>query len=208
MKIVLDFDDTIFNTHALMRGLVKIFTKKGFSEDQFWGAYKECKEKSGDLDKVLLVDLLYKLKIFDKNKVNAEIDRIIERSYEFVYQDFFDFVLDFKKKDLILLSFGTTDFQKIKIENSGILKYFCESIITSKNKADDIEEILKKHVESLIFMDDKASQIDEAKKRLPQIIAIKMEREKGGHILPKSELADYIVKNLSEAKKIINELNK
>lgn len=208
MKIVLDFDDTLFNTHALMRELIKIFTKEGFSEDQFWGAYKECKERSGDLDKFLLIDLLCALKTFDKNKVSAEIDRIIERSNEFIYQDFFDFIAGFEKKDLILLSFGVTDFQKIKIGNSEISKYFGEVIITSKNKADNIEEIRKKYAENLIFIDDKASQIDEAKKRFPEIIAVKMERERGGHILLKSELADHIVKNLGEAKKIINELNK
>lgn len=207
MKIVLDFDETIFNTHAMMRELLKIFAKEGFIENQFWDIYKECKKKLGDFDKGLLVDLLYESRVFDKNKVSLEIDHIIEKSNEFIYQDFFDFISNFKKKDLILLSFGTTDFQKIKIENSGIVKYFDDIIITSRNKADDLKEIQKKYNENLVFIDDKAEQIDDAKKCLPQIVAIKIERINGRHVLLKAERADYIVKNLDEAKKIINELS-
>ncbi|NOQ67973.1 hypothetical protein GQ568_00865 [Patescibacteria group bacterium] len=204
MKIVLDFDDTIFNTYQLMQEVLAVFNNLGFQEEQFWNAYKECKKRAGDFDKEILINLLSELKSFNKEKVGAEIDSIISRSRNFVYSDFFDFVSGFDKKDLILLSFGTTDFQRTKIENSGIVSYFEKVIITSNDKTIDLEGIFKKSAnEKIFFIEDKGGQIDKVKKKLPQIIAMKMERPQGGHINTESKLADHIVKDLNEARDII-----
>jgi len=207
MKIVLDFDDMIFNTHGLMWEFVKVFQKEGFNEDQFWQIYKQCKKRVGDFDEDLFIDLAYELKDFNREKVNKKINSIIAKDNVFVYSDFFDFVLDYKKEELILLSFGTTKFQKNKIENSGISKYFNEVIITSRNKADDMSCIKKKYNKNIIFIDDKAEAIDDVKKRLPNVVTMKMERPQGGHIDTESKLADYVIKELNEAKNIINKLN-
>ncbi|MDF1497985.1 MAG: HAD family hydrolase [Patescibacteria group bacterium] len=206
MKIVLDFDDTIFNTYGLMQEFLKIFLIEGFNEEQFWDVYRQCKKKIGDFDKDIFVDLIYSLKNFNKEEINKKIDFIINKSNEFVYRDFFDFVSSFKKEKLILLSFGTTEFQKTKIENSGISKYFSEIIITSRNKADDMEEIQKKYNGSIVFIEDKAKAIDDVKKRLPNVIAMKMIRAQGGHTETKSELTNYIIQDLNKLEGIINNL--
>jgi FMN phosphatase YigB (HAD superfamily) len=203
MKIVLDFDDTIFNTHQLMQEVLAVFNGLGFQEEQFWDAYKECKKRVGDFDSEILINLLSELKSFDKEKVSTEIDSIISKSRNFVYPDFFDFAKNFNKKDLILLSFGTIDFQGMKIKNSGIIPYFQEIIITEKDKTDDLKNILIKNKgEKIFFIDDKAEQIDKVKEKLPQIIAMKMERPQGGHINTESKLTDHIVKDLNEVKNI------
>ena len=203
MKIVLDFDDTIFNTHQLMQEVLAVFNNLGFQEEQFWDAYKECRKRVGDFDKEILINLLSELKSFDKEKVGTEIDSIISKSRNFVYHDFFDFVSGFDKKDLILLSFGATDFQRTKIENSGIIPYFEKVIITSDDKTIDLESIFKKSAnEKMFFIEDKGGQIDKVKEKLPQIIVMKMERSQGGHINTESKLADYIVKDLNEVKNI------
>jgi len=211
MKIVLDFDDTIFNTHQMMGELVKISERAGFTKEGFWAAYQKCKDKLGDLDVKILVDFLYqdfvsKTPLFGKEEAGREMNLVLAGTNDFVYSDFFDFVKNFHKSDLILLSFGTTDFQKIKIKNSGIMEYFDEIIITSGSKAKDIGEIQKKHDETLIFIDDKTSHIDEVKKCFPRIVAIKMERLNKKHIVSKSELADCTVNDLYEARRIINDL--
>jgi FMN phosphatase YigB (HAD superfamily) len=219
MKIILDFDDMIFNTHQLAQESVKVFEKFSFAEKEFWNAYQKCKEKMGDFDLDTVIDLIFnsnkldhlsvKSCLSDKKKIKEEMNSLFCRAGDFVYPDFFDFINNFNKKDLILLSFGTIDFQGMKIKNSGIIPYFQEVIITGKDKSDDLKNILIKNKnEKIFFIDDKAEQIDNVKEKLSQIIAMKMERSQGGHINTESKLADYVVKDLNEVRNIINNLNK
>ena len=204
MKIVLDFDDTIFNTYRLMREFLEIVKKYNFTEEEFFGAYQECKKKVGDFDPKTVIKLLNEIKSLDEIKAEKEIDLILNDLKEFVYPDFFDFLKSFNKKDLILLSFGAVDFQGMKIKNSDIVSYFQKVIITQKDKTENLRNVLIKNKdEKIFFIDDKADQIDKIKEKLPQIITIKMERSQGRHINAKSKLTDYVVKDLDEAKKII-----
>ena len=213
MKIVLDFDDTIFNTHCLALESVKIFEKFGFTEKEFWSAYQKCKEQKGDFDLDILIDSAFNSKkcnylreedlLADQKKIKEEMNILFYRASDFIYSDFFEFVKNFNKKDLILLSFGTTDFQGMKIKNSGIIPYFQEIIITNKDKTENLKNILKNYgSEKIFFIDDNAKQIDKIKEKIPQIITMKMERLQGGQINKKSKLADYIVKDLNEVKNI------
>lgn len=209
MKIILDFDDTILNTGDWTEELINIFIAKGFSREEYLVNYEKSKEIKGDFDTDLMIELFTRVKKIDPEKIKREIKSVINRSRDFLYKDFFDFVKSFNKKDLTLVSVSSKEIQKGKIGNTGIIPFFDKVSIPLRYKSDEIELIVKKYpLEKIFFIDDKAKQIDEAKKRLPQIVAIKMERSTGRHILPKSELADFTVKNLDEAKKIINELNK
>lgn len=209
MKIILDFDDTIFSTYAFIEEKIKIFNKEGFSREEYFINYEKVKKEKGYFDVDLIIDLFYKNKKFDKKRIKNEIQTVIINSKIFIYQDFFDFAKSFDKKDLALVSVGLKEIQVGKIKNTGIVSFFNKVSIPLKYKSDEIELIVKKYpLEKIFFIDDKAKQIDEAKKRLPGIVAIKMERSTGRHILLKSELADYVVKNLDEAKKIINELSR
>ena len=208
MKIVLDFDDTILNTGDWTNELIKVFLKEGFSREEYEVNYEKSKEEKGDFDAELMIKLFIQIKKIDSEKIKKEIENVINRSRDYLYEDFFDFAKSFDKKDLTLVSVGLEEIQMAKIKNTGIVSFFNKISIPLKHKSDEIELIVKKYPgEKIFFIDDKAKQIDEAKKRLPQIIAIKIERPTGRHILPKSELADHIVKNLGEAKKIIKQLS-
>lgn len=208
MKIVLDFDDTIFNTSAFIEEKIKIFNKEGFTREDYFSNYKKVIREKGYFDADIIIDLFFKNKNFDKKRIKREIEAVIKNSKIFVFEDFFDFAKSFNKKDLNLISVGIGKNHKRKIENTGTMSFFDKISIPEKDKGDEIGLIIKKYPsEKIFFIDDKAAQIDEAKKRFPQIVAIKMERPTGRHILPKSELADHIVKNLDEAKNIINKLN-
>lgn len=219
MKIILDFDDTIFNTHQMVREFVGVFEKNGFTEEEFYNAWKICLKKLGKFDLDAVIDLVINFNKSDhanaKNsfsvdkKIKEEINSILSNTNKFIYPDFFDFVRGFEKSNLIILSFGEINFQRTKIENSKIASFFDEVIITSKDKVEDLTVICKKYGnDKIFFIDDKAEQVNMVKINLPQVIAIKMERSQGEHVNIKSELADYTVKNLNEAKKIINGLSK
>lgn len=204
MKIVLDFDDTIFNTYGLLNDFLKVYKKAGFREEEFYSGYEKVKEQFKDFDLKLIMDVLYDLRQFDKNKARERIACILEKTDSYVYSDFVDFTKNFKKINLTLLSYGTTKFQKEKIEKSKIVPLLNEIIITENDKADDFENITRKYGnEEIFFIDDRADQIDSVKKNFPQITTLKMERLQGRYTKAKSKLTDYIVKDFYEARDII-----
>lgn len=208
MKIILDFDDTIFNTQKSIKELIKVFIDKGFTEQEYLAAYKKSKKETDTFALEIILDFLSKKKSFDKEKTQKGIDLITSKSTDFIYADFFDFVKSFFKCDLYLVSFGATDFQREKIKNSGIVPFLNKIVTINSYKIEEIEKLIKEYQNEMIFfIDDEAVEIDKVKLKFSQVVAIKMERASGRHILPKSELADYTVKNLNEAKKIIYELN-
>lgn len=209
MKIIIDFDDTILNTYKMMQEFIKSFKKAGFSSEEFKEIYKKSKEKKGEFDQKTVIGLFSKLRPFDKRQVAKELAEILERAEEFVYSDFHKFVDNFPKKELILLSFGSTDYQKIKIENSGVRKYFDKVYITNKDKVYNIEKIYRKYAgDRIVFIDDKAEEIDKVKEKFPGVIAFKMERPRGAHTLINSEKADCVVNNFAQIRDIISDITK
>jgi FMN phosphatase YigB (HAD superfamily) len=209
MKIIIDFDDTIFNTYKMMQEFIKSFKKAGFSSEEFKEIYKKSKEKKGEFDQKTVIGLFSKLRSFDKHQVAKELAEILERAEEFVYPDFRKFVDNFPKKELILLSFGSTDYQKIKIENAGMRKYFDKIYITNKDKVYNIEKTYRKYAgDRIVFIDDKAEEIDKVKEKFPGIITLKMERPRGGHTSIKSEKADCVINNFAQVRDVINDITK
>ncbi|MFA6096575.1 MAG: hypothetical protein WC788_03025 [Candidatus Paceibacterota bacterium] len=206
MKIILDFDDAIFNMYAMMAEFKMIFHRSGFTCDEFDKLYKICKEMTGgSFDSELMVDLFERIRPYNKRSALDEINSIIHRSRDFVYADFYEFINYFRQNELILLSFGTTRFQYEKINNSGIADNFGKRIITAKDKSEEIELLMSDPRDDIaFFIDDKAIVIDKVKRRFPEIIAMKIERPQGGHISKKSMCADYRIRDLYEARQIIN----
>ena len=219
MKIVLDFDDTVFNTHQTMVEFDKISEKAGFTADNFRTAYQGCKDKVGDFDAGIIADLLCEdikepssVLNLKKEKIEKEINSILSRASEFVYPDFFDFVNSFDKKDLILISLGRTDFHAEKMKNSKVGSFFDKVIIVPGDKTEYLRSIYEDHCREknpssagnkVFFVDDKADQIDKVKAALPQVVAIRMKRPYGGHTSVESKLADHVVTNLGEVREII-----
>lgn len=211
MKIVLDFDDTLFNTHQMMMELIKISEKAGFAESDFWLAFEKSKEKTRDIDIKFVVEFLYENSITKKisgkkEEVIKEMESVFLRLKDFIYPDFLNFVNCFEKKDLIILSIGKTIFQEEKIKNSGAQNFFGEVFIIPEDKVGKFKFIIQKYSnEKIFFVEDSPFQIDQVKKEFPQIVTFKMERPQGKNIKTKSELTDFIVKDLEETRKIILE---
>lgn len=205
MKIVLDFDDTILNTKELIDKFAEVFIGAGFTEKEFNIAYERVKEIVGEFDLEAIIELLARLKLFDKDKVRKKSHFIIDNIRNFVYPDFFNFAKEFSRENLILLSIAQTNFQRVKIGKAGVAPFFSEVIVTMEDKVQEMASIRKKHPKETIFLlDDKIDQIEKVKTELPDIIAMKMERGGGAFTNKKPELVDFVIKNFDEARSIID----
>lgn len=204
MKIYLDFDDTILDTDGFIRELVRVFNSAGFTEKDFYDNYEKTKAKVGDFDLDTIFNIFAEQQEFDVRKARRSVDNLFANVDVFVHNDFFDFAKEFGKDNLSMLSFGTTPSQREKIENSKVVPYFGEIIVTDKSKEENFKDIVKKHADKkLFFVEDKADQIDKVKAATPQVTTLKIERPSGRYINTKSELTDHVVKDFYDVTNII-----
>lgn len=209
MKIYLDFDDTILNTDGFVKELIRIFSGAGFTAEDFYDNYEKTKEKVGDFDLDTIFNLFVAQKEFDARRIRRSVDNIFSNIDVFVYGDFFDFVKEFPKEELAMLSYGTTSCQRDKIENAKIVPYFSELVVTPRSKEESFPDILRAHPEEeIFFVEDKADQIDRVKLVAPFITAMKMERPEGRHTHGRSQAADYVVHDFHEVADIIKKKRK
>lgn len=204
MKIYLDFDDTILDTDGFIRELIRVFNTAGFADQDFYDNYEKTKEKVGDFDLDTIFDLFSRQQEFDVRKTRRSVDNLFANVDVFVHDDFFDFAKEFGKDKLAMLSYGTTPSQREKIENSKVVPYFGEIIVTPRSKEENFRDIVREQTgKRLFFVEDKADQIDKVKLATPQVTAMKIERPSGRYAGSVSQHADHIVKDFHDVADII-----
>ncbi|MDZ4260365.1 MAG: HAD family hydrolase, partial [Candidatus Sungbacteria bacterium] len=99
---------------------------------------------------------------------------------KYIYRDVPDFLAFLEKEGIraVLLSTGDAQFQKQKINKSGITDLFDDIIIISdSSKVSALDTLIrKKKPASTIFIDDKKEVVEEVKKSLPEVYTIQMRR--------------------------------
>lgn len=163
----IDFDDTLFDTDRLKKYLVRIFEKNGVNKNEFQDSYNILRnEKDLKYNPYRQIDLI---NIDDINRENLlnDLNLLFEDSHDLVFSDSIDFLINIKKigGKLVLISFGDESFQNIKIDSSGLTKYFDEIIITNKAKIDlIISRDDLDFYDEIFLLDDHPIFIDEALK--------------------------------------------
>jgi FMN phosphatase YigB (HAD superfamily) len=209
-KIFIDFDDTLFNTAALKKELIKIFKANGVSEADFLSSYNDyptvtrrgLKKYNPDQQ----INILHKRLGIDKAKLKSDLAKLVRISRKFVFKDAKTFLKSFGKENAYLISFARTKFQCQKIKFSGLTKEFSKVSISDQSKAQIIGRIVGKNKTKIIFIDDRIDQIDAVKKKFPKSITFLMARRTGRFKERDSRFVDFEVKNLKEAEKIIRSL--
>lgn len=159
MKIFIDFDGVIFNTKLFKKQIFKIFNGRS--------SYKEFEKRRIPYSPLTHFKFL-----------SADLNKLLKNSKHYVLSDAKEFLNQFSKNKLYLISYGDLKFQKQKIKAAGISKYFKKIIIADKNKADIIRKLIRKG-ERAIFIDDKSKHIKEIKEmKNKNIITFRLVRPK------------------------------
>lgn len=207
MKIFIDFDDVLFYSKKFIEDEKRIFKKYGISEEVFKRHYyfysKKGRKKIRFYDlKKQLIGIKKELSI-DTKKLEADLRSFLKNTGKYIFKDALSFLNDFKKEDLFLISYSKTEFQKLKIKNSGISKYFKKIIITNEKKSKEILENIENKKENIYFIDDRPDYITDVKKIIPRVKTIFMRRKFGRYSNLSCEASDWEGKTLREVTRIL-----
>lgn len=209
MRIFIDFDDVLFNTKKFKEDYFKIFKKRGVSRKIF----DECYFNPLDNESIKVYDAMEHIKrICARVKIDAlvfeqEISDFVEDTSQYVFSDVAETLKKFQKKDLTIVSFSQTNFQKSKIIGSGVARFFSKVEIVNVLKGEVIAETIKKDNlqddQEIYFIDDRTAQIKSVKVANPRVKTILCLRADGRYRDRRNKYCDYKIANLKEVRGII-----
>lgn len=205
MKIIFDFDCTLFDTREFKLSFQKAFEGLGVNEKLFFKTYNDSK-----MGQVYDPKVHFKLIENSKpeipiGKMEKTLNKLLKESPKFLYPDTVPFLEKWQNKaELILLSFAKEQFQKEKIKKSSIEKFFREIFITQDiNKTVLLNKILGPEKRA-IFVNDDFQTLSEIKKSFPKVITVRVDRgEKKYRREPDNSQIDFSIKNLKELEKLM-----
>lgn len=213
MKIFIDFDDVIFNAKIYKADLKRIFAKFGVNEKLFNQSYFDYppNKKSSSIKTYILKGQIRSIKKkipIDNSQLEKEVENFLVKTKKYLFADVVSFLKKFSKNQLFLISHGDPNFQKKKINNSGISYFFGAVKISRVFKSQEIKKVISKSdysrkKEKYFFLDDRVHYIEEVKKCLPEIITILIQRPEGRYHDYRNHYCNFTAKNLKEALKII-----
>ena len=126
-------------------------------------------------------------------------DAFLQDLTAYVFPDVLPFIRRRREQGytLFLLSFGEEAFQRKKVEGAGLSSFFTEILVTSEEKGRFIEERVSPR-DCVWFLDDRLQFLLEAKKRVPWIHPLLVQRPEGRYdeeVLPRMKVCF----NLNEA---------
>ncbi|HOW60822.1 MAG TPA: hypothetical protein P5548_03555 [Candidatus Moranbacteria bacterium] len=213
MKVFIDFDDVLFNTKKFIEDIEVIFQKHGISKNIFYETYqsedKISKTNYGNMfsysPSLQFKKIKKKIKI-DTKQLEKDFNVLVKNTKKYIFKDVDKFLNKMGKKDIFILSFGTNNFQKEKIKNSGIEKYFNKIIVVAyAEKSRAIGKIIGKSRESFYFIDDRVSFLEEVKNKYHFSKTFLIRRKEGRYGDKKNKYCDFSANNLRTVLKIIKE---
>ena len=195
MKIYVDFDRTLFDCDKFLEDFYSIINKYNIPKSLF----KECQSqtKKYGFNPSIILDKLSEKYDFDKN-IYKDIDMLISNTSNYLFSDTINFLKYLKEKNyqVYVLTRGNSSYQREKIFNSHLEKYYDKLIVTMKHKGN-----LNIDYNNSVFIDDNIKEIESILKRKPYKMICIDYRD----LLEKNDIVGNNVYIVSSLKDIINE---
>ncbi|OGZ44185.1 MAG: hypothetical protein A3J55_04245 [Candidatus Ryanbacteria bacterium RIFCSPHIGHO2_02_FULL_45_17b] len=198
MKIIFDFDNTLFHEEPFVEGMRQDFGACGVPGDVFTEAAVQAYEGEvwRQFQHMNIVADRCGLSI---NKLNNALEAIIASAHIFLYHDVYPFLQSVHlDHSLSILSFGDDKFQRMKIEGAGISRFF-QYIIVTQNIRKDTDANLLSNGEPALFVEDNPHALEAVKIHVPHITTVRMRRGHGKYADTSSGRGiDYEITNLNQ----------
>lgn len=180
IMFIIDFDDTLFATHAYKEARLKALDKIGVSKELFWTTYRAARTNndgfftySDERHAEILVE-----SGFNEKEVLKILQQITNNLKDFLDSDaeFFLETLKAFNQPLVLLSLGDPSHQELKVKNCGIEKYFERMFFVNKSKETVLTDLLNFTSEKDYWLiNDKVDESQQLKLKFPNLkIVLKM----------------------------------
>jgi len=215
MKLIFDFDHTLFSAKKLYFALKEAFLKLGVEENLFQETFEKSKGVGRDYKPEKQFKLIHKTRPEIKiGKLKKSFEKILKAAPKFLYNDVLGFLKKRSKEaDFILLSYGEEKFQRKKIEASEVRRYFRKILITRDIEKSKLFRKVFAHPprgrvpEKIIFVEDNPQALSKTKTSFSQIITVRINRGEGKYYQePDNSQIDFSIKNLKELDKILKSL--
>lgn len=209
MKILVDFDRTIFQTKRLIEQVEKLLDKHGMDKALWRAVWPKAEHEYNHQPNYTIWRHLelyeQQKKINDKAGFLKDYERLLTHEH-LLFPGAIEFLKTAREAgQLILFTKGDREFQMLKVNKLGLAPFYDEIVIVPSSKDRHISELLEDGRQT-IFVEDKASEVDSVKQNHPEVTTIRV-RHKGDFFSGEdSKLTDYEVENLKQAGEIIKKL--
>lgn len=205
MRIISDFDYTLFDTARLKRHIQGIFSTYGVGEELFARSLEASRGEGRDWKPKRQFEILKAEGAPHTEQIRKAVDALLEATHKFLYEDTIPFLERGKTShSFALVTYGEDSFQNAKIAGLGGAAGYFEKIIITRNIYKDKEVSALAGGAPAIFLEDNPIALRAAKARVSQIITVRVNRGDGRYAGEMSgEGVDYEVKALNELEDIV-----
>lgn len=208
MKIILDFDYTLFNTGKFREAVMDAFSKNGVDNELFSRTLEESRGEGRNWKPYIQFDILESLDISDIDLLRKDFDVLLKSSCLFLYEDTLPFLEKIRKDhSLALLTYGEDFFQGAKLAGCDVATKYFERVVITKNIYKDKETNDLSGGSKAIFVDDNPAALSAVKIHAPHIVTVRINRGDGRYAHELSlEGTDYEVADLKGVEGLIPNL--
>lgn len=211
MKIFFDFDDFFLKTEtALVSDFFQFLARiTGATQAEIIQTYQQFSgahfEKGRPYSLEQHIEFLEILHSFDKESVKERVQTFFIDLKKYIFDGTEQLLGHLSKEDIYLLTYGDNNFQNLKVDGSGLRKFFHQVIVTQGNKSEEIERVAKKDNfltnETIIFCDNRCGHFTGAKES--GIITIHLKRPTDKYSQEPCEDCQYQVSTFEELNQIL-----
>lgn len=170
---IIDLDDTLLNTQAFKQARIKALNNLGVSDELCKTSYKEAYNNQLGINiynSSSHAEVLEKYG-FEKKEILSALQRVEEGLKDLLFPGAEELLNYLKEKGqkLILLSLGEESFQKMKLKQTGLVKFFDIIFTVNDTKEHIIQKILKDYLDEqdVWLVNDKIEETKKLKQLFP-----------------------------------------
>lgn len=205
-KIFIDFDQTLFDSAAMLTIWAKKLADKGVDPAVVLRVFRDNlkQRKALSLDGIL-DDFAKEIPHFPRQRAKVAALSMFGQLKDFVYPDVWPFLDKAREFDLNIISAGERTLQTMRIKAAGLAKYFNEIICTIETKESVLKPIAARR-EKIILIDDNALVIDAMEKAAPTVVTVWLNRPNGILSDQKPQHNDFTVNDFGRFWKLLQKI--